>query len=381
MLYIAPNTSQISMANDLVIFSILCAIITLAIWLESNTQLKHIGAALLCIIITAIIANLGIIPTASDPADIYIGIFEYIAPASIFMLLLSVNLGQLKSVGKPMLLLFILGSLGTCTGVFIAHSFIGENYQAYAGPIAGMITGTYTGGSINFNAIALHYDMVHQGVLYTSIVAVDNILTAVWMIVTLLLPKLFQNKDQPAQIDNSKIDESYDRSSLSISSLSILITTTVSAMILSNWLAEKTHIPSILILTTLALILAQFKLFHELHASKIIGLFLVYLFLSVVGAFCDFTALSSAGEFAFTSLIYLTTVVFIHGMLIIGIGRLLKFDWYMICIASQANIGGSSSALAMAKSFERSDLLLAAVLTGAIGNAIGTYLGFMMVHI
>jgi len=52
----------------------------------------------------------------------------------------------------------------------------------------------------------------------------------------------------------------------------------------------------------------------------------------------------------------------------------------MVSIASQANIGGSSSALALARSLKRDDLLLAAVLVGALGNAIGTYLGFLMAN-
>jgi len=47
----------------------------------------------------------------------------------------------------------------------------------------------------------------------------------------------------------------------------------------------------------------------------------------------------------------------------------------MLGIASQANIGGASSALALARSINRTDLQLPAVLVGVLGNAIGTYLG------
>ena len=58
-----------------------------------------------------------------------------------------------------------------------------------------------------------------------------------------------------------------------------------------------------------------------------------------------------------------------------GIGGLLKQDWDVLGIASQANIGGSASCLALSKSLNRPDLHLPGILAGALGNAIGTYCG------
>ena len=40
-------------------------------------------------------------------------------------------------------------------------------------------------------------------------------------------------------------------------------------------------------------------------------------------------------------------------------------------------IGGSTSALALARSLGRGDLALPGILVGALGNALGTYLGFL----
>lgn len=144
------------------------------------------------IILGAILANFGFIPSASNASPVYDSIFTYVAPASIFYLLLGVNLKELRKAGLPMLITFVLGSVGTTLGVLLASQVIdyqavfGENYQA----IAGMMTGTYTGGSANFNAVALHYDVVREGAVYTGIVVADNIVTAIWMLVTLSLPAL-----------------------------------------------------------------------------------------------------------------------------------------------------------------------------------------------
>ena len=62
-------------------------------------------------------------------------------------------------------------------------------------------------------------------------------------------------------------------------------------------------------------------------------------------------------------------------------GRFFYRDWYMIAIASQANVGGSASAIALAETFDRKDLILPSILVGTLGNAIGTYLGFFVIYI
>lgn len=370
--------------SPLFVLTVLFFNVLLSIFLERTTPLKHVGAALLSIIITAITANIGLIPSASNPSEVYDHIFSYIAPASIFLLLLGVNLTDLKTAGKPMLVLFLIGSLGTCVGVLVAGKLFGSEFGEFASPIAGMIAGTYTGGSLNFNAVALHYNMMEQGALFTAIVAVDNILSAAWMAVTILLPlalnKLMKRKRKETVSKSSENDE-YDASRLSIYSIAILIFATCISMVFSNWLGELVSIPSILILTTIALILAQTKFIQNLKESKILGLYSVYLFLAVVGAFCELSALAGAGPIVVYILLYLTVVIVVHLIVVVLGGWLLKYDWEMVSVASQANIGGGSSALALARSIKRDDLLLSAVLIGALGNAIGTYLGFLIAAI
>jgi uncharacterized membrane protein len=69
--------------------------------------------------------------------------------------------------------------------------------------------------------------------------------------------------------------------------------------------------------------------------------------------------------------------VFAHGALIFGVAWLFRMDPDGAAVASQANVGGSTSALALAKSLGREDLLLPGILLGSLGNAIGTFLGFV----
>lgn len=371
------------MQSSLFVLIILSFNIVLSIWLENHTRLKQLGAALLVILITAVTANVGIIPSASDPAPIYDSIFEYVAPASIFFLMLGVNLKAIKTAGMPMIILFLIGSVGTFCGVLIADLLFGESLGENRNVIAGMITGTYTGGSLNFNAVALHFEFMKEGELYTSIVAVDNILTAIWMVITLAIP-VFMNRIMPLKNkskDNQKSKKHYSHSTLSIYSFSILILISLASMFVSSYLSEIINIPSILILTTISLLLAQFKFFQEMEESKILGLYLIYLFLAVIGAYCEINAVLDIGTIILSIIGYLVLTILIHGAITLIFTRILKYDWGMAAVASQANIGGSSSALALAKSINRNELLLPAVLIGTLGNGIGTYLGFLIAGI
>ena len=369
--------------NPIYILAILCGLIFASEWLTKNTILKHISGPLLVIILGAILANLGLIPSASNASPVYDSIFRYVAPASIFYLLLGVNLKQLKKAGLPMLMAFVLGSAGTALGVLVALNLIdapivfGENYKA----IAGMMTGTYTGGSANFNAVALHYDVIREGAIYTGVVVADNIVTAIWMLVTLSLPAVMM-KLRPHPVLKVKGGDEIlgheDKESLSPLALGLMLFIGIGAMLISDELAAIVNVPSVLILTTIALVLAQLKIIQQIPGAKLLGMFSVYLFLVVVGAFCEVTALIDVGEHAFDILLFTTSIVLVHGVFLVLIALLLKSDWSIIAIASQANIGGASTALALAQSFKRNDLLLPAILAGSLGTGLGTYLGFLV---
>ncbi|MGC1515412.1 MAG: DUF819 family protein, partial [Maribacter sp.] len=43
--------------------------------------------------------------------------------------------------------------------------------------------------------------------------------------------------------------------------------------------------------------------------------------------------------------------------------------------------GGGTSAIALAETFDRSELILPAILVGTLGNALGTYLGFLVTYL
>ncbi len=379
------------MNHPIFVLAILCALLALSEYLVKNTPLKHLGGALLVILLGAVFANFRIIPSASNSIPLYDGIFTYVAPLSLFFLLLDVNIKNLKHAGVPMLVMFLLGTTGTLLGVWISLSYLigPEVFGEWRPVIGGMFAATYTGGGLNFNTVALHYNLMEEGVLYAGSVAVDNIITALWMLVCLVLPAVLQKikPRQPLAAPQEKVDhQPYDQDSVNLWDFSVLLGLGIFTLFVAGELVEifkawGVVVPEILILTTIALLLAQIPQVGALRGARVLGMFGIYLFLVVVGAFCEVTALGAIGALAGQLMLFTTALVIIHAVFTFGMGALLGFDWQLISVASQANIGGSTSALALTESFNRRSLLIPAVLVGTLGNALGSYLGFLLAGI
>jgi uncharacterized membrane protein len=290
--------------------------------------------------------------------------------------------------GIPLVVLFCIGALGTVAGVLVGMavvdgaSSIGDSYNA----LGGMFTGTYTGGSINFNAVALEYGVVREGVLYAGSIAVDNVVTTVWMVATLALPRLLAPlwpKTERSMAPRGEVllgieDDTESLHPIDVGlMLAIGLFALVASEFLSTWLDGRgVGIPFMLVLTIVALVLAQTPFASRLRGARVIGMFAVYLFLNVIGAFCDVGTLGELGRLGVTLLTFAGIAVLVHGVVTFAAARVMRLDLDMAAVASQANVGGGTSALAVARSLGRSDLVLPAVLIGSLGNALGNFLGF-----
>jgi uncharacterized membrane protein len=182
-------------ADPLYVLTVLSLAIYGSEWLCRRGIFRHIGTALMVIMAGMLLANVGVLPagsTAERPVAAYDAIFGFVAPISIFWLLLPVNLKDVLKAGGPLVALFLVGSAGTTLGAIVGMRLVGG--EAAVGPlyqaVTGMFTGTYTGGSVNFNAVAIEYDVVRDGVLYAGSIVVDNIVNTAWIALTLVVPRL-----------------------------------------------------------------------------------------------------------------------------------------------------------------------------------------------
>ena len=221
-------------------------------------------------------------------------IFNYIAPLAIFFLLLDVKLRDLRQAGLPMLIMFSLGAVATMVGVLVSYLLIAPQHHGVekSFAVAGMFTGTYIGGSVNLNAVALQYGVGKNGILFAAINAADNIITTVWIIATIVLPRVLQ-RVWPRKVPRSAEPaaaavelEIPERTS--VLDFSLLLALGIGSLFVSQIVSQfLPALPYILTLTTIALGLAQLPAVQRLGGAKVLGYFTVLIFLAVIGAYCD----------------------------------------------------------------------------------------------
>ena len=107
--------------------------------------------------------------------------------------------------------------------------------------------------------------------------------------------------------------------------LALMLAVGVGAVLVSGLVTDSLsergiNVPSILIITTIALILAQIPAVNRLQGALLLGMFSVYIFLAVIGSQCDLAALGRVGGLGVTMVVFVTVVVVVHGVITFGLG-------------------------------------------------------------
>lgn len=110
--------------EPLYVAAVLCLLIAFSEWLARRRHFRHLGSALIVILIAAVLANLRILPSSQNAPALYDNIFNYIAPLAIFFLPLDVKLKDLRQAGLPMLILFGIGAVGTMVGTLVGYCLL-----------------------------------------------------------------------------------------------------------------------------------------------------------------------------------------------------------------------------------------------------------------
>jgi len=379
--------SLISPDDNLVLFFVVVGAAAFGIYSEHKKWFGKLSGILVTMISMSLLAMAGVVPVASNSSvhvDVYEMVFSYFIPISIPMLLFSSNLLKIIKESGKLLLAYILGAIGVVLGCFLAFSLI--HLGPDSGKTAGVIAATLIGGSVNFiaSAEALHFS---TNPLFTATIAVDNFVSNLYTLFLFLTPSLLflsrffvkpKKENQIASTDSS------DKKTYPMTIERIAVAVFIAALIAGtgNLIAPflqsifKTNLNlSILIITVLAVLAANFfpKLLKPLEDTAFsIGLWMMYVFLAVIGAATNFQQIFSIGPAVLG--FYLTIMAF-HFLFLLALAKLFKLDVYEVVISSAANIMGPSVAAPMAASMGQKKLVTPGILVGILGYVIGTFVG------
>ena len=367
---------------------VLTIVVVVALVLEKRVALcRSFGAAFVCLITGMVLSNIGLLPGSSPTYDFLMGPGVSIG---IALILFNVNVRSVLEAGPRMLAAFGLGAAGTAIGATVGALMLSGLVGPETWKLAGQFTGTYTGGGVNFAALGRALDTSPD--LFSAAIAADVMLTAIWMATCLAVPVLLGRKraDVAATPTSKTQDDSSQPPTLekALSStgrpmeiadaaalMALAIGTVWGAGQLANLLPV---LPEVLWLTTLVLVVAQIPAVKAIAGGALFGNYLILLFLAGNGAQSVVANIIAVGPAVFY---FALITVAVHGAVIFGLGMLFRIDLPTLAVASQANVGGAASAMAIAGARGYADRLLPGVAVGLLGYAIGNYTGFAVARL
>ena len=394
--------SLIAADDTWALLALMVASVALAIWLEQKyVWASKISGAIIALLIALAASNLAIIPTSCVLYDDIV--WGYAVPMGIPLLLLQCNMKKIWKETGRMMVIFLIGAAGTVAGAFLAYTLLHSFIPGLEG-VAAMMTGSYIGGGVNFAALAAEFDV---GEIKAAATVADNLLMALYFFALIFIAgmKFFRSHYSHPHIDavaesgdlsgaQTQAAAYWSRKGISLKDIALnfayaaavvfaakLISTFVGGLIPDTGVVLHmlhTFFGSEYVwITTVSMACATFgeKQVAKLSGSQEIGTYLIYLFLFVIGVPASIVKIVQETPLllVFTGIMVLVNMLFCF----IG-GKLLHFDLEDIILASNANIGGPTTAAGMAISQGWSALVGPVMLVGTFGYVIGTYLGILV---
>ena len=376
--------------NLILLCLIFCTAPAGVLWICRKVSfLGKIGPVLLLYILGVIIGNIGIKPEGMYTLQDIMS--SAMVPLAIPMMLFGCTF-RLKET-KQQVKALLTGLAAVVIAVILGYLIFGRHLDEGA-KIGGMLTGVYTGGTINLAALKTMLGVRNE--TYILLNSYDMLVSFLYLTFLLTIgiklfrkflpfkPDTLEHGSYAKRIKDNQENEGdysqlFTKDGLKDAGKLIGITALICAISGGIALAlpqSMFMVIFILMLTTLGLICSFIKPIHNLKHSYNIGMYFIYIFCIVVASMADLTSLNLTGSLNLLG--YLLFAVF--GSLFIQalLARIFRIDADTMVIASVTFINSPPFVPMMAAAMKNRRVLVTGLTLGIIGYAVGNYLGFLI---
>ncbi|CAN6215442.1 unnamed protein product [Urochloa humidicola] len=345
-------------------------------WSEEKTPWGAALSGALVSILAGLAATAAGIVSPGAPA--HGAVMEYLLPAAVPLLLLGADLRRVVRTTGDLLKAFLIGSVATVIGTTVAYLLVPmRSLGQDSWKIAAALMGSYIGGAVNFVAVSEALGVTPSVV--AAGVAADNIVTALYFMTLFSLASKIPPEPKTDQGQESRADSGESERGGRLSVLNSGMAIALSFVICKAGSAMADHLGfqggTLPCVTALVVFLATAfpgQLGKLAPAGETMALILMQLFFTVVGANGNVVDAVTKAPSVFA---FALVQVSIHLAVLLGVGKIMGLDRKPLLIASNANVGGPTTAAAMATAKGWSSLIVPGILVGIFGISIATFLG------
>lgn len=383
----------ISADSTWLLLAIIAAGAALSILLEQRTRWgARLSGPVVALGLAMLLSNTRLIPTNAPAYDV---VDDYFVPVAVPLLLFRANVRKIFRETGQMFGAFHVACLGTMLGALLATVLFGSLVPRVA-EVAGIMTGSYTGGAVNFVALANTYGVPSE--LSNPLLVADNfIMAAIFGALLMLARSRWMRRHYPhphspadGQADSQALAAKFwQRKEISLLDLALglAVAVAIAAVALHLTGLFKERISSRIVLSmvgnpfvwitllTVAVVSLLPRWTENIRGTEELGMYFLYLFFFVIGVRADLPEVVKNVPvlFGFCAVMAVTNLAFT-----LLVGRMLRLNLEELLLSVNASLGGAPSAAAMAISCGWSNLVLPGLLAGIWGYVIGTFLGIVI---